>query len=283
VTYLLGSIPLEFEVGERINNVMAEYARGTNRILARDRWFIPAELGGYGLISIHSLNNGIKSSWIKRWIGETESNPDYAGEKILGGNTEVDRIGCSGMRLGSLRCIGSVNKEWNKFMKAFCMTGENVLKALIFENSAFLSDREEFMEEIVFGRGRYEEIKENVREVRVAGLISNRGCKAKDEIEITLGVRINMAEYFRLRERVEWIILNYAEIGKEGKALSELMRRKGNGCGRYREMLEGKGSRWYVEKDPRRMPSVRTLLGEDVANIDRKMLELNIGLWNTSQ
>jgi len=43
---------------------MAEYARGTNRILARDRWFIPAELGGYGLISIHSLNNGIKSSWI---------------------------------------------------------------------------------------------------------------------------------------------------------------------------------------------------------------------------
>jgi len=38
-TYLLGCIPLPSEVGNRINEQMAQFARGTDRILARERWF----------------------------------------------------------------------------------------------------------------------------------------------------------------------------------------------------------------------------------------------------
>jgi hypothetical protein len=276
---------MEFAYGEEINNLMAEYARGTNRILARERWFLPAELGGYGLVNVHTLSTGIKAAWVKRWIMESEINPDYTGEKVRSGQTVADRIGCServhGRTIGL--CEGTVLKEWNKFKKCFYLRGENVLKALLFGNSGIASERSDFIETIVFSRERYEEIQENLQDVRVGELIGEGGCIDKRETERVLGVRINMAEYFRLRERIEWINTNYVQRGKEGKGLTEFMRKKGNGCGKYREVMEGIGSRWYVEKDPRNMPSLRTLLGENVLELDRRMVELNVGLWKTGQ
>jgi hypothetical protein len=93
VTYFLGSIPLSREYGDRINEVMAHYMRGTDRILARDRWFLPAQLGGYDLIDVHTLATGIKSTWIKRWIREKDSNPDYIGTRALNGKQDMDTIG----------------------------------------------------------------------------------------------------------------------------------------------------------------------------------------------
>jgi hypothetical protein len=87
VVFLLETLPLTFEIGERINSIMAYFVKGTDRILAKNRWFLDKELGGYGLVDIHALNNSVKSSWINRWAVSSE-NADFIG---LRGMVSLDK------------------------------------------------------------------------------------------------------------------------------------------------------------------------------------------------
>jgi hypothetical protein len=59
------------------------------------------------------------------------------------------------------------------------------------------------------------------------------------------------------------------------------MRLKGNNSGKYREILEGKKSRVYAENDPRLIPSVRTIWSQNGEDMERQVIELNLGLWNS--
>jgi len=73
VIFLMDTIPLSYEHGEKINKIMAYFVKGGDRIIAKNRWFLDINLGGYGLIDVHSLNYCVKASWVNRWVHNPES------------------------------------------------------------------------------------------------------------------------------------------------------------------------------------------------------------------
>jgi hypothetical protein len=210
---------------------------------------------------------------------ESAINPDFIGEKAIQGENLYDRIGGKCQGYVQTKCLKSIMVEWTKFKKKFYSVGENVLVAKIFENSAFFTDREEFVEEVVFGRNRYGRIREGVRERNVGDFIRNRVCSTKEEIERMLQMTLNMAEYFRLREQVERIILENVQWGRQGKELNILMGKKGSGSGRYREVMEGKNSKWFKERNPKEIVSVQNFWGNRLDTIPRRRIELQFSLW----
>jgi len=134
VTYMLGTLSISQEVGDRINEILVQYVKGTDRPIARDRWFLPAYLGGYGLIDVNILSSMIKASWIKRWLTETENNPDYLSEKALRGCRIADNIGIYADAVRN-PCLYNVLNEWWKYKTKYYKVGENALKARLFENN----------------------------------------------------------------------------------------------------------------------------------------------------
>jgi hypothetical protein len=90
--YLMNTLELKPEIGERLNEIFINYAKGTDRPLSRDNRFNKAELGGYGLIDINILNTSIKASWIVRWQKEREWQ-DYPSFYATGRNvTNVEQV-----------------------------------------------------------------------------------------------------------------------------------------------------------------------------------------------
>jgi hypothetical protein len=285
VTYFLGCIPLTREYGDRINEIMAQFMKGTDKILARERWFLPAQLGGYDLIDVHILATGIKSTWIKRWLKEKESNPDFIGTLALNGNTEMDLIGGKTTDYTWAPCLGSIMGEWRRFKISYYKTGRNALEALVFRNNGFFNVDEEFVDETVFGRRKFvllsQESNDGIRRIKLGQLVAGDICKQKQDIEQVLGVNINQAEFFRLREQVERLMRDFVLGQKEGKRIEEFLGAKVKGCKKYRDVLVGKHSAWYEEQEPRNIGTVRNLWGGDEEPLDRQLVELNLGLWKT--
>jgi len=73
VNFLMGAIVMSKVNGDKVNEIMANYVKGSDRLIAKNRWFVARELGGYGLVDAHILNTCIKSSWINKWIINVES------------------------------------------------------------------------------------------------------------------------------------------------------------------------------------------------------------------
>jgi hypothetical protein len=85
--FFMGMLPMSRNIGDRINTVIANYIKGNDRIIAKERWCIERELGGYGMIDAHILNTCIKGSWINRWIINEESQ-DINGKRA---GVEMDK------------------------------------------------------------------------------------------------------------------------------------------------------------------------------------------------
>ena len=48
--YLMNVIPMENQYGSRINEIMLNFVKGTDRMIERRRQTLCAELGGYGIV-----------------------------------------------------------------------------------------------------------------------------------------------------------------------------------------------------------------------------------------
>jgi len=70
--YFMNILPMGEEIGSEINGLIIDYIRGSDRKIAKDRWFAPREKGGYGMINCQTLDVAIKCNWIKRWQIENE-------------------------------------------------------------------------------------------------------------------------------------------------------------------------------------------------------------------
>ncbi len=265
--------------------MMAQFMKGTDKILARDRWFLPAQLGGYDLIDVHILSTGIKSTWIKRWLKEKDTNPDYIGTTALNGNNVMDLIGGKTIEYAWAPCLGSIMEEWKRFKVNYYRTGRNALEALVFKNNGFFNANEEFVEETVFGSRKFallsQESNNVIERVELGQLVAGGACKQKQDIEQVLGVNINQAEFFRLREQVERLTRDFVSGEKVGKRMEEFLGTKVKGCKKYRDVFVGKHSTWYEEQDPRNIGTVRNLWGGEEEQLDRQLIELNLGLWKT--
>jgi hypothetical protein len=62
--YLMGSLPLREEMGNRINEVLLEFVRGHDRLIERRRQLLCSRLGGYGLLNANVMNLCMKATWI---------------------------------------------------------------------------------------------------------------------------------------------------------------------------------------------------------------------------
>ena len=107
-TFFLGSLQLKKSIGDRINELMAYFVKGRDRILARNRWFVDRALGGYGLIDVHSLNAVMKAMWINKWLINVESMDINGHRRIIDINKPVDQWGGKGQV--SVRCDISTGK-----------------------------------------------------------------------------------------------------------------------------------------------------------------------------
>jgi len=191
-TFLLGVLPLEKEVGDRINELMATFIKGNDRVIAKERWCIARELGGYGMVDMHVMNTCIKASWINRWIKNVESvdiNGKRSGAEM---GKPVDQWGEG--RFGNQdRYTKQILVEWKNYKRMFYGTGGNIGRARLMENDGILEGKRNLGVDI-FGRNRYQTLSVRVKLLRVGDFVSDGRVKDKVRIERELGMQLNMAE-----------------------------------------------------------------------------------------
>jgi len=283
VVFLLETLPLLHETGERINKLMVDYVKGTDRVIAKKRWFTNREWGGYGLIDIFALNNCVKASWINRWV-LNYSNADIVGGRGIGNmDKPVDQWGVSDGLLHSDKIKSEIMQQWRVYKQCFYRVNGNFGKACLFENDGLLAGKPN-IGLTVFGHERYNGLSRIRKMVIVERFFRGQRILDKVEIDVILGINMNMAEYFRLRNVLFEIKGIYGNLTGEGRCLDLYMRGKKHSGGELRRNLMVSCSPAYFENDPRRVPSAISLWGGGaVDEANRELIEMNFGLWGISQ
>jgi len=279
----MDTIPLSYEHGEKINKIMAYFVKGGDRIIAKNRWFLDINLGGYGLIDVHSLNYCVKASWVNRWVHNPESRDLNGMRGILSFTKPVDQWGPLEERRLTDPFTFNILVGWKTFKRMYYKTGGNIGHALIFENDGILENFKNIGYS-VFGRDRYLLIPQGAKIKKIHEFFLGGNLKSKAEIETSLGFRLNMAEYFRLRNILSEINRIYGPVTENGKSLDEFIRQKKRRGGHLRKVVTGNLSEQYKLNDPRRVPSAITLWGEfNVQEESRDLVELNFSTWGISK
>jgi len=282
VTFFLETLPLNFETGERINRIMAEFVKGTDRIIAKDRWFKERELGGYGLVDIHVLNTCVKANWINRWSVGID-NADFIGMRGLrDSNKPVDQWGVEDEFKDSDKLKYGIMIEWRSFKQQFYRVGGNIGMACLFENDGLLMGKKNIGVHI-FGQERYNSLSMAIKILPIKCFCSNGRLKDKNVIENILQMRVNMAEYFRMRNFIGEIIRVFGKITEDGNCLDTFMRGRKRKGGELRRYIRGKNSPSYVTTNPGNIPSVITLWGVGLEFTNRWLVEANFGLWGINK
>jgi len=282
VIFLMDTLPLSHEHGEKINKILAYHVKGGERIIAKNRWFLPLELGGYGLIDVHSLNYCMKASWINRWIINPECRDINGNRGVKNFDKPVDQWGPLNENRLSDKFTYGILYEWKNYKRMFYKAG-NIGHARIFENDGIIENCNN-AGFTIFGRERYLALPQIVKLKKVSDFFIGGVQMQKAEIEHALGIRVNMAEYFRMRNFLSDIQRIYGNINAEGMCLDEFIRSKKRKGGQLRKVLFGKKSSQYLTNDPRRIPSAITLWGEyGLQNCDRILIEQNFSLWGYSK
>ena len=145
---------------------------------------------------------------------------------------------------------------------------------------------EERIENLVFGRERYEHLKRALSRLRLQDFFGDDG-ELRDLVGINrnLGLDINWAEYFRLRPALERIRGRFMiEEGiDEALDLGEYVCSKKKGCKKFRKILVGRRSRIYRENDPSVIASAVTLWGGGIEYMGRSLVELNFSMWKLNK
>ncbi len=274
-------LKLDFDMGERINESMVNYVKGSDRLIAKRRWFLDRELGGYGLIDIHKMDTCVKSAWINKWIHYPESidiNGRRSGSEF---GKPVDQWNeCVERRLSD-PLTTNILCQWKKYKKLFYEKEGQIGMARLFENDGILDGVRNIGHEI-FGNVRYNGICQRGKMVRVHEVIEGRSARSKAEIEQCMDERLNMAEYFRLRNITHRICGIYGEVNSNGKCLDEFIRERKRGGGALRRAIVGKLSTIYRLNDPRAIPAAITFWGNNLEAVSRYHVEIHYGLWGMS-
>jgi hypothetical protein len=282
--YLMGSLPLGEEMGNRTNEVLLEFVRGSDRLIERRRQLLCSRLGGYGLLNANVMNLCMKATWIERWKRELPKL-DYMAAIMWNGENEYDtwRLNTEGVRGTGMLLMEDIFSAWNTFKAKFYEWGNNINKAELFGNEVLLGV-DEGVEHRVFSREKYEQVKDNVRGKTIGEITNGDGLiVSKTQVERALGIRLSWAEYFRLRTEVIAILERFPRK-VEGicteQSLDEFTSRNKKGCKRYRKIMEGKYSIAFISNNPMTIAPGRTLWGNHLDTMGRDLVEANYGLWS---
>ncbi len=205
--YLMGILPLPGEYGDRMNELIIDFVKGTDRPIEQRRQLLCEELGGYGVIDMNIMNTSMKCAWIKRWKKEkTENVRDYPMCLIMGeDDIPLDCLDRGKVERTRLRLLIDIMDCWQKFKNDFYRLGRNREEMLLFGNR-MLEGMQEPIEVRIFGRARYAAMRERLQGVRYKDVCSEDGTLLEmNLINRKYRVNINWAEYFRLRAELERI------------------------------------------------------------------------------
>ncbi len=285
--YVMGILPLKAQTGITMNEIIVDFVSGRDRPIERRRQLLCASIDGYGVTDMNDMNVYIKSIWIRR-IKEMITCLDYIAvividdRRVLNGDIEFDyeRI-CTEYNGGDKGIIvQDIGVNWKMFKRKFYEVGGNFMIAKIFGNNAILENGVN-LEVEVFGEQRFGIIRERVMELKMLDLIDNRYMfKDRVELEANWNIPITWAEYFRLRGGVRSLLQIRGDRDPvEGKSINEFMDRGKLRCSKLRKTAEGKISKKYIEHDPKLIPSVNSLWGVRVMEMDRVLVEWNLTVW----
>jgi hypothetical protein len=282
--YLMGSLPMSREIGDRINEVLVNYVKGRDRLIERRRQFLCTSLGGYGLVDVNLMNVCMKAVWIERLKGDGLKN-DYMAAIIWNGEHGLETWRVNKARVGGkgFQIMEDIVRSWTLFKEKFLEWGSNINLAEIFGNEVLLNDGR-CIESLVFSMERYQEVKHIVRGKSVGEICNPIGnVMDKISVERILGIRLSWAEYFRLRTAMTEIEVRFPRkmegIISEVRIEDFVMGRR-KGCKRYRKIMEGKWSTNYMSNTPMNIAAGITLWGEYMEQMGREGVEAHYKLWS---
>jgi len=181
-------------------------------------------------VDIHVLNCCVKSSWINRWVVCSEY-ADFIGKRGMGSmDKPVDQWGVvEGIKLSDSLKYG-ILCEWRNFKQQFYRVEGNIGMACLFENDGILVGYKNLGVHI-FGIERYNLLDHAKKILPVKSFCTNGQVKTKVDIENFLNIRLNMAEYFRLRNLLSEIFRIYGRNMEGGLCLDTFMRGRRRGGG----------------------------------------------------
>ncbi len=281
--YTMSILPLTTQYGNTMDDILVNFVSGRDRPIERRRQFLCASTGGYGLTSMNDMNVYIKSTWIRR-IKDMCANMDYIAvtmigdRQILEGEKDFDyeRI-C----MGTLNCGPIIEdiEKWGCFKRKFYEVGNNWTLAKIFRNNA-ITDNRGTLELDVFGEQRSTVLRDRIEETRLTDIVDeHRTIMDKRLIENRWNTQITWAEYFRLRAGIRQFLQGRAEVVEDGMQLDVFMDRGKPRCSRLRKTVEGRRGLRYKMQNLSLIPSLNSLWGPRVREIDRNLIEWNLQIW----
>jgi hypothetical protein len=282
--YLMGSLPMSVEIGNRINEVLMNFVKGTDRLIERRRQGLCQALGGYGIMDVNTLNVCMKASWVERWKRELPER-DYIAATVWNQQDgyEAWKVDCRNIRGKGLWIMEDIIIAWNKFRINFYEWGNNINVAEAFGNSALFEDGET-MEEKVFMGGRQNMMRGALSGKKIRDVCNLEGSILdKVLVEQRLGVTLSWVEYFRMRTEINGLTQRFPRktVGVcTEQNIEEFTTGKKRGCKRYRRIMEGRHSKQYALNTPMTIPSAITLWGDYVENMGRDLVEANFKLWS---
>jgi hypothetical protein len=100
----------------------------------------------------------------------------------------------------------------------------------------------------IFGRVRYERVKNHLRDVTFGDVCEVEGIKNKEEINGILGIQMTDVEYGKLRDCIKHLRKKFKpewELRELGKTIREWLEPIKKGSKKYRSIMSGRGSRVY--------------------------------------
>jgi hypothetical protein len=188
----------------------------------------------------------VKTAWIERWKREG-LDMDYPATIMWKGdrelrsrNVRVEHVQDKGMKM-----MIEIYNAYNNFKVYYNEFGNNINVTEIFGNNSIMVEGRN-MEESVFGLERYRQVKDMIDD-KVVGEVCNEDgtIRPKEELDRILGIRLNWAEYFRLRAEVEQLRIRFTH--EKNCQIRELnmdnfMTGRKKGIKKYRWVIEGRHS-----------------------------------------
>jgi hypothetical protein len=190
--YLMGSIPMDENIGNRMNEVLLNFIKGRDRLIERRRQLLHTELEGYGMVDMNIMNACMKASWIERWKRES-TNIDYMAAVVWKNiqDMDVNDIKLEHVTGKGFPIMEDILEAWLKFKKKYYEWVNNINRAVLFGNEAILGIGRT-VEGTVFGRERILEIGGRVSEGLVRDICDLEGrILDKVLVEQNLGANIS--------------------------------------------------------------------------------------------
>ena len=172
----------------------------------------------------------VKSSWVNKWIKQPQTIDLNGLKGGVRAALPIEQWGQNDMLRGSDPLTYEIFSALTSYKRLFYRFSKNIGMALFFENDGILEGKKNIGTDI-FGVRRYNEIRPLVRNLKICDFFTNGRVKDKAVLEDQLQCRLNMAEYFRIRNSCTEINRIYGGITSTGVSLDNFIKERKRGGG----------------------------------------------------